>query len=119
MTVEAKVGPMANVKSVALAEPSQSDAETLRNSIDKQLYDQSYMVAIFDITPKDKDGMDVEPQNGESVNVEISGLDFSAGDNVWVYHLTNSGRVETLSATVTSDGGVAFAAKSFSPFCGG
>ena len=116
MTVEAKVGPMANVKSVALAEPSQSDAETLRNSIDKQLYDQSYMVAIFDITPKDKDGMDVEPQNGESVNVEISGLDFSAGDNVWVYHLTNSGRVETLSATVTSDGGVAFAAKSFSPF---
>ena len=116
MTVEAKVGPMANVKSVALAEPSQNDAETLRNSIDKQLYDQSYMVAIFDITPKDKDGMDVEPQNGESVNVEISGLDFSAGDNVWVYHLTNSGRVETLSATVTSDGGVAFAAKSFSPF---
>lgn len=116
MTVEAKVGPMANVKSVALAEPSQNDAEKLRNSIDKQLYDQSYMVAIFDITPKDKDGMDVEPQNGESVNVEISGLDFSAGDNVWVYHLTNSGRVETLSATVTSDGGVAFAAKSFSPF---
>mgnify|MGYP004549823961 CR=1 FL=1 len=116
MTVEAKVGPMANVKSVALAEPNQSDAEKLRNSIDKQLYDQSYMVAIFDITPKDKDGMDVEPQNGESVNVEISGLDFSAGDNVWVYHLTNSGRVETLSATVTSDGGVAFVAKSFSPF---
>lgn len=116
MTVEAKVGPMANVKSVALAEPSQSDAETLRNSIDKQLYDQSYMVAIFDITPKDKDGMDVEPQNGESVNVEISGLDFSAGDNVWVYHLTNSGRVETLSATVTSDGGVEFTTKSFSPF---
>ena len=116
MTVEAKVGPMANVKSVALAEPSQSDAEKLRNSIDKLLYDQSYMVTIFDITPKDKDGMDVEPQNGESVNVEISGLDFSAGDNVWVYHLTNSGRVETLSATVTSDGGVAFATKSFSPF---
>ena len=116
MTVEAKVGPMANVKSVALAEPSQSDAEKLRNSIDKQLYDQSYMVTIFDITPKDKDGMDVEPQNGESVNVEISGLDFSAGDNVWVYHLTNSGRVETLSATVTSDGGVAFTTKSFSPF---
>lgn len=116
VTVEAKVGPMANVKSVALAEPNQSDAEKLRNSIDKQLYDQSYMVTIFDITPKDKDGMDVEPQNGESVNVEISGLDFSAGDNVWVYHLTNSGRVETLSATVTSDGGVAFATKSFSPF---
>lgn len=116
MTVEAKVGPMANVKSVALAEPSQSDAEKLRNSIDKQLYDQSYMVTIFDITPKDKDGMDVEPQNGESVNVEISGLDFSAGDNVWVYHLTNSGRVETLSATVTSDGGVKFTTKSFSPF---
>lgn len=116
MTVEAKVGPMANVKSVALAEPSQNDAEKLRNSIDKQLYDQSYMVTIFDITPKDKDGMDVEPQNGESVNVEISGLDFSAGDNVWVYHLTNSGRVETLSATVTSDGGVAFTTKSFSPF---
>lgn len=116
MTVEAKVGPMANVKSVALAEPSQSDAEKLRNSIDKQLYDQSYMVTIFDITPKDKDGMDVEPQNGESVNVEISGLDFSAGDNVWVYHLTNSGRVETLSATVTSDGGVEFTTKSFSPF---
>lgn len=116
MTVEAKVGPMANVKSVVLAEPSQSDAEKLRNSIDKQLYDQSYMVTIFDITPKDKDGMDVEPQNGESVNVEISGLDFSAGDNVWVYHLTNSGRVETLSATVTSDGGVAFTTKSFSPF---
>lgn len=116
VTVEAKVGPMANVKSVALAEPNQSDAEKLRNSIDKQLYDQSYMVTIFDITPKDKDGMDVEPQNGESVNVEISGLDFSAGDNVWVYHLTNSGRVETLSATVTSDGGVAFTTKSFSPF---
>ena len=116
MTVEAKVGPMANVKSVALAEPNQSDAEKLRNSIDKQLYDQSYMVAVFDITPKDKDGMDVEPQNGESVNVEISGLDFSAGDNVWVYHLTNSGRVETLSATVTSDGGVEFTTKSFSPF---
>lgn len=116
MTVEAKVGPMANVKSVALAEPNQSDAETLRNSIDKQLYDQSYMVTIFDITPKDKDGMDVEPQNGESVNVEISGLDFSAGDNVWVYHLTNSGRVETLSATVTSDGSVEFTTKSFSPF---
>ena len=116
VTVEAKVGPMANVKSVALAEPNQSDAEKLRNSIDKQLYDQSYMVAIFDITPKDKDGMDVEPQNGESVNVEISGLDFSAGDNVWVYHLTNSGRVETLSATVTSDGSVEFTTKSFSPF---
>lgn len=116
VTVEAKVGPMANVKSVALAEPSQSDAEKLRNSIDKQLYDQSYMVTIFDITPKDKDGMDVEPQNGESVNVEISGLDFSAGDNVWVYHLTNSGRVETLSAMVTSDGGVEFTTKSFSPF---
>lgn len=116
VTVEAKVGPMANVKSVALAEPNQSDAEKLRNSIDKQLYDQSYMVTIFDITPKDKDGMDVEPQNGESVNVEISGLDFSAGDNVWVYHLTNSGRVETLSATVTSDGGVEFTTKSFSPF---
>ena len=116
VTVEAKVGPMANVKSVALAEPNQSDAEKLRNSIDKQLYDQSYMVAIFDITPKDKDGMDVEPQNGESVNVEISGLDFSAGDNVWVYHLTNSGRVETLNATVTSDGSVEFTTKSFSPF---
>ena len=116
MTVEAKVGPMANVKSVALAEPSQSDAEKLRNSIDKQLYDQSYMVTIFDITPKDKDGMDVEPQNGESVNVEISGLGFSTGDNVWVYHLTNFGRVETLSATVTSDGGVEFTTKSFSPF---
>ena len=118
MTVKAKVGPMANVKSVTLAEPSQSDAETLRKSIDKDLYGQSYMVAILDITPKDENGMTVEPQNGESVNVEISGLGFSAGDegNVWVYHLTKSGRVETLYATVTSDGGVSFATKSFSPF---
>lgn len=116
MTVEAKVGPMDNVESVTLAVPSQDDAETLRNSIDEKLYDQSYMAAILDITPKDKDGMAVEPQNGESVNVEISGLGFSAGDNVWVYHLTNSGRVETLSATVTSDGGVEFTTKSFSPF---
>ena len=118
MTVKAKVGPMDNVESVTLAEPSQSDAETLRKSIDEKLYDQSYMAAIFDITPKDENGMDVEPQNGESVNVEISGLGFSAGDegSVWVYHLTKSGRVETLYATVTSDGGVTFATKHFSPF---
>lgn len=118
MTVEAKVGPMANVKSVTLAVPSQSDAEKLRNSIDKDLYDQSYMAAILDITPKDENGMTVEPKNGESVNVEISGLGFSAGDegSVWVYHLTKSGRVETLYPTVTSDGGVAFATKHFSPF---
>ncbi len=118
MTVEAKVGPMDNVESVTLAVPSQDDAETLRNSIDEKLYDQSYMAAILDITPKDKDGMAVEPQNGESVNVEISGLGFSAGDegSVWVYHLTKSGRVETLYATVTSDGDVSFATKHFSPF---
>ena len=116
MSVVATVGAMNGMKSVEISEPSRNNANELRTAIDEEMADKNYAVVMVDITPKDKAGNAVEPQNGEKVTVTLDGFALSGSDNAQVFHLTNSGKVEIHKASVTSNGGVEFETKSFSTF---
>lgn len=74
---------------------------------------------MWDISIQDADGIDWQPY-GKPVSVEVSipGVKLHPYTKVFVVHVGDDGEANSLSATVTEDGGIAFQTTSFSTFAG-